>query len=100
MRVPFTPSAFNLAAAARPRSGSRSTLERWHTTSTFSCDLNSPYSWLAAERINSVLLEPPVWQPISYSHVVQHTGVPPWSVRPGREVGMREIERRAAERGL
>jgi hypothetical protein len=27
MRIPFTPSAFNLAAAARPRSGSRSTLD-------------------------------------------------------------------------
>jgi hypothetical protein len=27
LRIPFTPSAFNLAAAARPRSGSRSTLD-------------------------------------------------------------------------
>jgi hypothetical protein len=26
MRIPFTPRAFNLAATARPRSGSRSTL--------------------------------------------------------------------------
>jgi hypothetical protein len=27
MSIPFAPSAFNLAAAARPRSGSRSTLD-------------------------------------------------------------------------
>jgi 2-hydroxychromene-2-carboxylate isomerase len=66
----------------------------------FYYDLNSPYSWLAAERINSVLPEPPVWQPISYSHVIRHTGVSPWSVKPGRESGMAEIERRAKERGL
>ena len=66
----------------------------------FYYDFNSPYAWLAAERINSVLPEPPVWQPISYSHVIQHTGVPPWSVRPGREEQMEAIERLAAERGL
>src|SRR5215210_1317709 len=29
MRIPFTPSAFNLAAAARPRSGSRSTRDMY-----------------------------------------------------------------------
>ena len=67
---------------------------------TFYYDFNSPYSWLAAERINQVLPVVPEWQPISYSHVIRHTGVPPWSVKEGREVRMREIERRAAERGL
>jgi 2-hydroxychromene-2-carboxylate isomerase len=66
----------------------------------FYYDLNSPYSWLAAERINSLLPEPPLWEPISYSHVIQHTGVLPWSVKQGREKDMQEIERRAAERGL
>src|SRR3954451_15662278 len=66
----------------------------------FYYDLNSPYAWLAAERINSLLPEPPVWQAISYSHVIQHTGVAPWSIKPGREQRMEEIEGRAAERGL
>ena len=66
----------------------------------FYYDLNSPYSWLAAERIHSVLPEPPVWRPISYGHVIRHTGVTPWSMKPGREKDMAEIERRAAERGL
>jgi 2-hydroxychromene-2-carboxylate isomerase len=42
----------------------------------------------------------PEWQPISYSHVVMHTGVPPWSVKPGREERMREVEERAEQRGL
>ena len=36
----------------------------------FYYDLNSPYSWLAAERINSVFPEPPVWKPISYAFVM------------------------------
>ena len=67
---------------------------------TFYYDFNSPYSYLAAERINQVLPVVPEWQPISYSHVIQHTGVPPWSVRGGREKDMHEIERRAEERGL
>ena len=66
----------------------------------FYYDLNSPYSWLAAERVNSVLPEPPEWRPISYSHVIQHTGVAPWSVQPGREERMAEIEQRASKRGL
>jgi 2-hydroxychromene-2-carboxylate isomerase len=66
----------------------------------FYYDLSSPYAWLAAERINSVLPVPPMWQPISYGFVIRHTGVTPWSMKPGRERGMAEIERRAAERGL
>jgi 2-hydroxychromene-2-carboxylate isomerase len=36
-------------------------------------DFNSPYAWLAAERIES--LERPVWAPLSYGHVIRHTGV-------------------------
>jgi 2-hydroxychromene-2-carboxylate isomerase len=67
---------------------------------TFYYDLSSPYAWLAAERVNSVLPVPPVWKPISYGFVIRHTGATPWSMTPGREVGMAEIERRAAERGL
>jgi 2-hydroxychromene-2-carboxylate isomerase len=66
----------------------------------FYYDFNSPYAWLAAERINHVLPVVPEWQPISYSHVIRHTGVPPWSVKEGREEQMREIERRAEKRAL
>lgn len=66
----------------------------------FYYDLSSPYAWLAAERINSVLPVPPVWQPIAFGFVIRHFGKTPWSLGPGREDGMAEIERRAAERGL
>ena len=67
---------------------------------TFYYDLNSPYSWLAAERINSVLPEPPVWRPVSLSHILQHSGRLPWSLGPERDAGIEEVERRAAERNL
>jgi 2-hydroxychromene-2-carboxylate isomerase len=66
----------------------------------FYYDFNSPYAWLAAERVNSVLPVPPVWQPISFGHVLQASGRVPWSFTEEKDAGMREIERRAAERGL
>jgi 2-hydroxychromene-2-carboxylate isomerase len=66
----------------------------------FYFDFSSPYAYLAAERVNQVLPAPPVWQPISYGFVIRHTGRVPWSLKPGREQSMREIERRAAGRGL
>jgi 2-hydroxychromene-2-carboxylate isomerase len=67
----------------------------------FYYDFNSPYAWLAAERINSVLPVPPVWQPVSFGHILQATGRRPWSFdEPSRSEGIAEIERRAAEREL
>jgi 2-hydroxychromene-2-carboxylate isomerase len=66
----------------------------------FYYDFNSPYAYLAAERVNQVMPEPPVWQPISLAFVLRHHDRIPWSRRPDRDAGMREIERRAAERGL
>lgn len=66
----------------------------------FYYDLSSPYAYLAAERVNHVLPVPPAWQPISFAHVLKRTGRVPWSLTDEREAGMREIERRAAERGL
>jgi 2-hydroxychromene-2-carboxylate isomerase len=66
----------------------------------FYYDLNSPYAWLAAERINSLLPGPPVWQPISFGFILRHSGRTPWSMGPGRDDGVAEVERRAADRGL
>jgi 2-hydroxychromene-2-carboxylate isomerase len=66
----------------------------------FYYDLSSPYSWLAAERINSMFPEPPVWQPISFGFLIREIGKTPWSMNEEREAGIAEIERRAAERGL
>jgi 2-hydroxychromene-2-carboxylate isomerase len=67
----------------------------------FYYDFNSPYAWLAAERVNYVLPVPPVWQPVSFGHILQSSGREPWSFHePTRSEGMLEVERRAAERGL
>jgi len=66
----------------------------------FYYDLNSPYAWLAAERVNHVLPRPPVWRPISFSHILKATQRLPWSLGPEREGGIAEVERRAGERGL
>jgi 2-hydroxychromene-2-carboxylate isomerase len=67
----------------------------------FYYDFNSPYAWLAAERVNHVLPVPPVWQPVSFGHILQASGREPWSFHdPTRSEGIAEIERRAAERGL
>lgn len=66
----------------------------------FYFDFNSPYSWLAAERINGLMPIPPVWQPISFGHVLQASGRVPWSFTDEKAAGIAEIERRAAERNL
>jgi 2-hydroxychromene-2-carboxylate isomerase len=66
----------------------------------FYYDLNSPYAWLAAERVHQVLPEPPLWQPIAFAFILRHDNRTPWSLGPEKEDGMAEIERRAAERGL
>jgi 2-hydroxychromene-2-carboxylate isomerase len=66
----------------------------------FYYDFNSPYAWLAAERVNHVMPTPPVWRPISFSHVLKHNQRLPWSLTDEREAGIQEIERRAKERGL
>jgi 2-hydroxychromene-2-carboxylate isomerase len=67
----------------------------------FYYDFNSPYAWLAAERINGVLPIPPVWQPVSFGHILQASGREPWSFHePAKSEGIAEIERRCAERGL
>jgi 2-hydroxychromene-2-carboxylate isomerase len=41
-----------------------------------------------------------VWQPISFGFILRHSGRTPWSMGPGRDDGVAEVERRAAERGL
>jgi len=66
----------------------------------FYFDLGSPYSYLAAERVNSVLGVVPEWQPILLGGIWAHTGGGSWSLTDAREVGMTECERRAQEYGL
>jgi 2-hydroxychromene-2-carboxylate isomerase len=71
---------------------------------TFYYDFNSPYSYLAAERISGLFaeaaLEQPDWQPISFGHVIKRSGRRPWSFEEDRSAHFEEIQRRATERGL
>jgi 2-hydroxychromene-2-carboxylate isomerase len=66
----------------------------------FYFDLGSPYAYLAAERVNSLLPEPPVWEPVLLGGLFKRFGRGSWALTPAREQGMAEIERRAAARGL
>ena len=67
---------------------------------TFYFDLGSPYAYLAAERIHSVLPEPPVWQPILLGGLFKRFGRRSWAETDEREAGMAEVERRVAQYGL
>jgi 2-hydroxychromene-2-carboxylate isomerase len=73
---------------------------------TFYYDFNSPYAYLAAERISSLFkqagAEQPVWRPISLAFVLRASGRIPWSLQSesSRAEGQKEVARRAAERGL
>lgn len=67
---------------------------------TFYYDLQSPYSWLAAERVDALFAEPVEWVPILVGAIFAARGRRSWGVGPEREDGLAVIERRAAARGL
>jgi 2-hydroxychromene-2-carboxylate isomerase len=69
---------------------------------TFYFDLGSPYAYLAAERLGTLLPEPIEWQPILLGGLFKATGRSSWSLgdEGRRQAGMAEIERRAREYGL
>jgi 2-hydroxychromene-2-carboxylate isomerase len=70
----------------------------------FCFDLGSPYAYLAAERIAAVFehagAEQPEWQPILLGALFARFDRGSWADGPGRESGMREVERRAQSYGL
>jgi 2-hydroxychromene-2-carboxylate isomerase len=66
----------------------------------FYFDLGSPYSYLAAERVNHVLPVVPVWEPVLLGAIFNARGYGSWSGTDEREPGMAEVERRAKEYGL
>lgn len=72
--------------------------------STFYYDLGSPYAYLAAERVNAVFTEAeaevPEWQPILLGGLFARFDRDSWANGPGREDGLREVERRASSYGL
>ena len=65
----------------------------------FYYDTNSPYAYLAAQRIGE-LIPDAVWRPVAFGIMLREQGRTPWSLGPDRDSGVAEIERRAAERGL
>jgi 2-hydroxychromene-2-carboxylate isomerase len=69
---------------------------------TFYFDLGSPFVYLAVERLEDVLGETAVWQPVSLGAIFKATGRSSWALAdPGRrEAGMAEVERRARAYGL
>ena len=72
-----------------------------HSEPVFFYDVSSPYAWLAAERLDTVLPRPVVWQPIVFGAVLRQIGKIPWSFREEtKAAGMAEVERRAQDRGL
>ena len=68
----------------------------------FYFDLGSPYAYLSAERLHTLLPEPVRWQPLALGGIFKATGRSSWGMADGgvREQGMAEVERRAAAYGL
>jgi 2-hydroxychromene-2-carboxylate isomerase len=66
----------------------------------FYYDLSSPYSYLAAARVDEVLPERPEWRPIAFGVIVQRIGKVPWSFASDRRAEFEDIARRASELGL
>jgi 2-hydroxychromene-2-carboxylate isomerase len=67
----------------------------------FYYDVSSPYAYLTAHRIDDVLPDAAIWQPIAFGALIQEIGKIPWSLRSDtRAAGIAEVELRARERGL
>jgi 2-hydroxychromene-2-carboxylate isomerase len=69
---------------------------------TFYFDLGSPYAYLAAERLESVMADPVQWQPVLLGGLFKLTGRSSWALGDyrRRQAGMAEIERRTRGYGL
>jgi 2-hydroxychromene-2-carboxylate isomerase len=66
----------------------------------FFVDVGSPYAWLAAERVESVLGSEVVWEPVLLGAIFAARGFGSWSLTDARAAGTAEVERRAAAYGL
>jgi 2-hydroxychromene-2-carboxylate isomerase len=69
---------------------------------TFYFDLGSPFAYLAAERLHTLLPEPVQWQPVLLGGLFRLTGRSSWALGDyqRRQAGMADIERRALACGL
>lgn len=69
---------------------------------TFYFDIGSPYAYLAAERVQTLLPEPVLWQPVLLGGLFKLTGRSSWALGDyrRRQAGMAEVESRARGYGL
>ena len=69
---------------------------------TFYFDLGSPFAYLAAERIPTLIPEPIEWQPVLLGGLFKLAGRSSWALgdHERRQAGMAAIERRAQSYGL
>ncbi len=65
----------------------------------FYYDTNSPYAYLAAQRIDD-LIPDAEWRPLPLGIVFRALGKVPWSLSAEREAGQAIVEERAAALGL
>jgi 2-hydroxychromene-2-carboxylate isomerase len=70
-----------------------------HVDATLFYDLGSPYAYLTAERIDS-LIPDARWTPISLGALFKGNGRSSWGLGPERKEGQAECERRAIAYGL
>jgi 2-hydroxychromene-2-carboxylate isomerase len=69
---------------------------------SFYFDLGSPYAYLAAERLETLVARPLQWQPVLLGGLFKASGRSSWSLGDDqrRAAGMAEVERRARDYGL
>jgi len=65
----------------------------------FFVDVGSPYAWLAAERVESVVGEV-AWEPVLLGAIFAARGFGSWALTDARAEGIEEVERRALAYGL
>jgi 2-hydroxychromene-2-carboxylate isomerase len=72
------------------------------TPATFYFDLGSPFAYLAAERIDELLGQSTLWQPVSLGALFKANGRSSWALGDPdrRQAGMAAVERRAQAYGL
>ena len=64
-------------------------------------DFNSPYAYLAAARVDEVLVVRPRWQPVAFASMLRAHRREPWSFDERVRVhGIAECEQRATLYGL
>jgi 2-hydroxychromene-2-carboxylate isomerase len=69
---------------------------------SFYFDLGSPYAYLAAERLETLVAQPVQWQPVLLGGLFRANGRSSWALGDDqrRQAGMAEVARRARDYGL